>query len=121
MLTAHAVRYTNEYPSLMVPFDNLSPSAFTEICATTKATEWSYEREYQLLRTVGHRGPPPDPSVNGDFIMLPEKSVVGLTIGAKMNPTDVDRLLDVAKANGLPVWHAHLHDREFRLRFQRLC
>jgi hypothetical protein len=119
MLTAHAIKYTDEYPCLPFPFDSLPEKEFNQICATTKARGRSYEGEYRLLIAVGHSGPK-DPNVNGDFVTLPEDSVIGVTAGAKMEPNNVSQLLAVAKAHKLPMWQAKIDNREFRLRFHRI-
>lgn len=60
---ARPVRYTDAYPSLSLK--NLPADAdenFIDICVYTKASQWSYEREWRVMSPVGaklYRAPAP--------------------------------------------------------------
>ncbi|NWD71172.1 DUF2971 domain-containing protein [Pseudomonas gingeri] len=53
---AHPVKYTDEYPSLSLK--NLPVEAeenFINVCVHTKASQWSYEKEWRAIMPVGGR------------------------------------------------------------------
>jgi hypothetical protein len=116
--SAWPVTYSDEYPTLTVPWLEMEAMEFTRLCVLTKATQWRYEREYRLIGP--QPGQPSEVSFNGEIGTLPMGSVTGMTIGARMEEAAAAELVRCAIDRHIPVWRARLHDRNYRLTFDRL-
>jgi hypothetical protein len=122
MRTAHPVDYCKQYPT--IPSSEWQQQSndleFTRRCILTKAPAWSYEREFRLIAPV-EDGQHWEITMNDEIGILPEGSITGITLGARMADVDAQHLVKCAAlSGGIPVWRARLSDADYRLTYERI-
>jgi hypothetical protein len=118
MATAWPVVYGDDYPTLTVPWFKMDSMEFTRTCVLRKAAQWRHEQEYRLISP--ELGQPSEVIMGDEIGTMPTGSIVGLTIGARMDDQIATDLAKCAMTLSLPVWRAYLSDRQYRLTFGRL-
>jgi hypothetical protein len=121
MLSAHPVDYCEQYPTIRSSEWQQQPNdlGFTRRCILTKAPAWSYEREFRLVAPV-EDGQNWEITMDGQVGILPEGSITGITLGARIADADAHRLAMHALNRGVPVWRARLSETDYRLTYERV-
>lgn len=118
--TAQRVHYSTEYPRVTIPFQNLTPDAIARACILTKSQQWEHEKEYRLINypaTLAYSSPKIlDVCMEWKserIAVIPEGSITGVTLGARMHEMDKQRLVRLCRSEGIPVHMAKTHHSEF--------
>lgn len=105
---ARPVRYTDVYPSLSLK--NMSADAeesFIDVCVYTKASQWSYEKEWRAVMPVG-----------GKLYRAPA-AVSAIIFGARMSDTDKRDIYQILRlAPAIEFREAFLLDDFFGIGFR---
>lgn len=117
------VRYTDSYPEIPIPFDqDYQEQYITTLC--TKASIWSYEREFRLARMPLSFDTGVDiwDRWDGRHMIIPPEAITGITIGASMSDVNRAKILTLGRQRvpAIEVWQAHLHESKYVLIFQRV-
>ena len=114
-----------EYPEYPFPSGDVDMATSEEARALlyTKAFGWRYEEEFRSIRVV-EPGPGRDMGLtwDGQFATLPERALIGVTLGAAMPPSVASELSrEIAEARPtLEIWQASVMHREYGLDFHRV-
>lgn len=119
---ALAVEYRDEYPVAHFPVDHKQLLRTTIL---TKATTYSYEREYRLVSVrmgnpTWHLGLAWEPDQRTAH--LNPKRIVGVTLGARMSENDQAEMIDFCRRYrpDIVLERARTSDDEFKLEFERI-
>ena len=92
---AKQVSYASTYPAWLPHEFDARPERTIEVI-TTKAEDWSYEKEFRLISVL--TGAETDYlRTQGDFFSLPPRSLKGVIIGAQAAPETIEFVADIVK------------------------
>jgi len=91
-LTAHGVQYRETYPTFVLTQMNTIGAMDVLL---TKAKCWEYEQEYRLIASPKHADGVPL-KLHGDFLELPERSLLSVIVGCNGDYKTVKKIVDAA-------------------------
>jgi hypothetical protein len=91
-LTAHGVQYREAYPTFVLT--QMDTVNVLDVILT-KAKCWEYEEEYRLVGSPKHRNGSPL-NLYGDFLKLPDRSLLSVIIGCNGDYKGVKKIVDAA-------------------------
>jgi hypothetical protein len=87
----------------------------------TKSALWAYEHEYRMMRALDEDDHALGASWDGCVAFADPRSVVKLTLGARMPEETARELVEWVQANTphVQIWRARLHDRKYEIIVER--
>lgn len=108
------VQYPDDYPTLHPLMDRANIDWY--IAQTyTKAKNWSYEKEYRVLRSYSK------PATTEDReIIIPDELYTEVILGLDFPDSEVNSILDLVKAKNIPLYKTYKKDYQFAIARTRI-
>jgi len=117
---AYQVQYSQDYPAIVLPTE--PGSKMIEKSLLTKPIDWKHEGEYRVLAREYGPGDDDNPwrRSHQGFVDFAQSALVGVILGAFMEPNDEAWARALLKAAPHPVerWHAQLERSCYALRLE---
>jgi hypothetical protein len=124
---AQRVRYSNDYPTLPLPIDDLPGDVVVGLLLCTKALAWKHEREYRMINYPNSTGTGRVYDgvfswISPQLAVLPPEHVAAVSVGASMDGRHIENILRICydRKPRISVDQAATQRNRFTLQFTQL-
>jgi hypothetical protein len=116
-LSAFKVIYSDEYPEVIFPRTARPDADAVDKGLRTKSALWAYEHEYRMFRALDGDAYALGVPWQGCVAAAEPRSVVKITLGARMPNRIVRDVVEWIQSNTphVEIWRARLHDRRYAI------